>query len=52
VTDARTLGLYHFDAGSGNKILDSSNASGGPSNGKRKFGGSPARPVWSSDTPF
>lgn len=52
VTDAKTVGLYHFDAGSGNKIKDASGAAGGPSNGKRKFGGSPAGPVWSSDTPF
>ncbi|MDL1895246.1 LamG domain-containing protein [Anaerolineae bacterium CFX7] len=52
VTDAQTLGLYHFDKGAGNKIKDSSGALGGPSNGKRKFGGTPAGPVWSSDTPF
>lgn len=52
VTDAQTLGLYHFDAGGGNRIKDSSGALGGPSRGKRKFGGSPAGPVWSSDTPF
>lgn len=52
VTDAKTLALYHFDEGAGKKINDSSNAPGGPSNGKRKFGGSPAGPVWSGDTPF
>lgn len=52
VTDAKTLGLYHFDEGAGNKIKDSANALGGPSNGKRKFGGGPAGPEWSSETPF
>jgi hypothetical protein len=52
VTDTRTLGLYHFDEGAGKKVNDSANAVGGPSNGKRKFGGSPAGPEWSSDTPF
>lgn len=52
VTDTRTMALYHFDAGGGNKIQDSSGAVGGPSKGKRKFGGSPAGPAWSSETPF
>lgn len=51
-TDAKTLALYHFDAGAGNKLKDSSNAVGGPSNGKRKFRGSPAGPEWSGDAPF
>lgn len=49
VSDADTVGLYHFDEGSGNTILD---ASGGGSHGVRRFGGSPAGPVWSSMTPF
>lgn len=52
-SDANSVGLYHFDEGSGNTINDSSGAAGGPSNGTREFGGSsPAGPVWSSDTPF
>lgn len=51
-TDAHTLGLYHFDEGAGNKIKDTSNAVGGPSHGRRKYGGSPAGPEWSTDTPF
>ncbi|MCS7274987.1 MAG: putative Ig domain-containing protein [Candidatus Bipolaricaulota bacterium] len=50
--DANTVALYHFDEGSGNTINDSSGASGGPSNGVRKYGGSPAGPEWSTDTPF
>lgn len=51
-TDANTVGLYHFDEGSGDKIRDRSKASGGPSSGTRQFGGSPAGPEWSSDSPF
>ncbi len=47
--DANTVGLYHFDEGSGNVINDSS---GGGSHGERRFGGSPAGPVWSTETPF
>ncbi len=31
---------------------DSSGAAGGPSNGVLQFGGSPAGPVWSTDSPF
>jgi|GEM_PF-3474698 len=50
--DANTVALYHFDEGSGNVINDSSGASGGPSNGVRKYGGSPPGPEWSTDTPF
>jgi hypothetical protein len=51
-TDAFTVGLYHFDEGSGTTIIDSSGAAGGPSNGVLRYGGSPAGPVWSTDTPF
>ncbi|MFQ5594260.1 MAG: LamG-like jellyroll fold domain-containing protein, partial [Anaerolineae bacterium] len=50
--DANTVALYHFDEGSGDTINDTSGASGGPSNGERKYGGSPAGPEWSTDTPF
>lgn len=49
--DANTVALYHFDEGSGDSITDSSGAAGGPSNGSREFGGSPAGPEWSTDTP-
>ncbi len=52
VPDANTAALYHFDEGTGDVITDSSGALGGPSNGVRKFGGSPAGPVWSTETPF
>jgi len=51
-TDSNTMALYHFDEGSGDVINDVSGAVGGPSNGVRKFGGSPAGPEWSTDTPF
>ncbi len=49
VTDASTAALYHFDEGSGSAIIDSS---GGGSHGTLLFGGSPAGPEWSADTPF
>ncbi len=56
VPDANTVALYHFDEGPAGpcsgKILDSSGATGGPSEGACKFGGNPAGPVYSSDTPF
>ncbi len=51
-TDANTMALYHFDEGTGDAITDSSGALGGPSPGVRRYGGSPAGPEWSSDTPF
>jgi len=53
VPDAQTVALYHFDEGSGDVIADSSGAAGGPSNGVRRFGGSPAGPEWVvSDAPL
>jgi len=58
-TDANTVALYHFDEGpaglcaTNQTILDSSGASGGPSNGTCKPGGSaPAGPVYTTDVPF
>jgi len=51
VTDASTSALYHFNEGGGDTIADSSGASGGPSHGVRRLGGSPAGPEWSIDTP-
>lgn len=50
--DGNTVALYHFDEGSGTTVNDVSGASGGPSNGILKQGGSPFGPVWSTDTPF
>jgi glucose/arabinose dehydrogenase len=50
--DANTVGLYHFDEDNGNTVVDDSGAAGGPSNGVRRFGGSPPGPQWSTDTPF
>jgi len=53
LSDANTVALYHFDEGSGDVIIDTSGASGGPSNGVRRFGGSPAGPEWVvSDAPL
>ena len=46
------MALYHFNEGSGNVLTDSSEAPGGPSNGEIKFGGNPAGPQWSTDSPF
>jgi hypothetical protein len=51
-SDAGTVALYHFDEGSGDAIGDASGAAGGPSPGVRRFGGSPAGPEWSFETPF
>jgi len=51
--DAATAALYHFNEGSGDVVGDSSGAAGGPSTGARRFGGSPAGPVWVlSDAPL
>lgn len=50
--DANSLALYHFDEGAGDAVNDVSGYPGGPSNGVRMFGGTPAGPVWSTDSPF
>jgi len=50
--DANTAALYHLDEGGGDILHDSSGATGGPSQGERRFGGAPAGPVWVTDTPF
>ncbi len=50
--DGATVALYHLDEGGGDAIGDSSGASGGPSDGVRRFGGSPAGPDWSAEEPF
>jgi hypothetical protein len=52
VTDGSTAALYHLDEGSGDFIGDTSGADGGPSDGVRRYGGTPAGPEWSSDVPF
>jgi hypothetical protein len=56
-TDANTVALYRFNEGPvgacTGTILDSSGASGGPSDGVCNYGGSaPAGPVYSTDSPF
>jgi hypothetical protein len=48
VSDSSTAALYHFDEGAGDIVTDSS---GGSSHGTRRFGGAPAGPEWSIDTP-
>lgn len=47
--DGNTAALYHFDEGSGEDVID---AVGNRSPGVRRYGGSPAGPVWTSDTPL
>ncbi len=49
---AGIVGLYHLDGGSGDLVIDSSLGSGWTSHGTRRFGGAPAGPEWSTDTPF
>ncbi|MCS7062236.1 MAG: LamG domain-containing protein [Anaerolineae bacterium] len=48
--DANTVGLYHFDEGSGTTALDSSGAAGGPSHGQRRVGGPNNGPAWDAVT--
>jgi hypothetical protein len=50
--DADTVALYHLDEGAGDLVADAAGAPGGPSHGVRHFGGAPAGPEWSTDTPF
>lgn len=45
-TDTSTVGLYHFDEGSGTDAKDTSGATGGPSPGDVRVGGSPVGPTW------
>ncbi|MBK8231726.1 MAG: T9SS type A sorting domain-containing protein [Candidatus Eisenbacteria bacterium] len=52
VTDGSTAALYHFDEGTGTVLGDGSGAPGGPSDGVIRYGGAPAGPEWSSDSPF
>lgn len=51
-TDPWTAALYPFDEGGGDFVGDVSGAPGGPSHGVRRFGGDPAGPRWSNETPF
>ena len=57
VTDASTVGLFHFDEqGSGNctgTVTDSSAAAGGATDGVCSFGGvAPAGPIYEASSPF
>jgi hypothetical protein len=56
-TDLETIALYHFDEGPvgacTGAVLDSSGATGGPSDGVCSYGGSaPAGPVYVAENPF
>jgi hypothetical protein len=46
IADEYTVGLFHFDEGRGNTIIDTSGAVGGPSNGVRRYGGDTNGPEW------
>lgn len=50
--DSDTAALYGFNACTGELIADTSEAEGGPSDGLLRYGGEPAGPIWSADTPF
>ncbi len=47
--DGNTAALYRLDEATGNLVGDVSGAGGGPSDGQRQFGGSPAGPEWSTE---
>lgn len=49
--DEHTVALFHFDEGRGQVVRDSAGAPGGPNDGIMYYGGSPAGPEWSTDTP-
>ena len=52
VSDGDTVGLFHFDEGSGVIAGDASGAPGGPSDGMLNVGGSPTGPLWDAEHPF
>ena len=51
-SDAATVGLWHFDEGNGERIVDSSGAAGQNGDGVRRVGGPSNGPQWSTDVPF
>lgn len=48
--DSSTVGLYHFNEGSGTTARDSATVSGSPSNGTIRVGGSPTGPLYVTST--
>ncbi len=50
--DEYTAGLYHFNEGKGNIVMDAAATDKGTSNGELAAGGSPVGPVWLNETPF
>jgi len=50
--DSSTLGLYHFDEGSGTVLLDSALFSGNALNGTIKYGGNPYGPIYEVSSVF
>jgi glucose/arabinose dehydrogenase len=51
-SDASTVGLWHFDEGNGERIVDGSGAAGQNGDGVRRVGGPSNGPQWSTDVPF
>ena len=52
VPDAATVGLYHFDEGTGARANDLGGAVGGPAHGDIRRASAASPPLWSTDTPF
>ncbi|HMO60202.1 MAG TPA: LamG domain-containing protein, partial [Roseiflexaceae bacterium] len=52
IADSATVGLYHFDEGSGTIATDSATAAGSPVNGTIRYGGASNGPTWETDTPW
>jgi hypothetical protein len=47
--DSFTLAIYTFDEGAGDSVFDTSGYPGGPSDGLRMLGGTPAGPKWANN---
>lgn len=52
VADANTMGLWHFDEGSGTTVVDNATVSGQRANGTLNVGGPSNGPTWATDSPF
>ncbi|MCB0749405.1 MAG: S-layer homology domain-containing protein, partial [Ignavibacteriae bacterium] len=52
LTDDYTMGLYHFDEGTGIEVVDTAYVVSSPSNGFLSVGGNPAGPLWTTQTPI
>ncbi|HSB89445.1 MAG TPA: LamG-like jellyroll fold domain-containing protein, partial [Anaerolineales bacterium] len=50
--DTNTGAVFHLDEGSGDVLYDTSGFPGGPSSGRRLYGGAIPGPEWSTENPF